>query len=135
MKTIACAVAALLFALSAWAAAAEVGPTDPPGWYLEGPGARLGPFGSQGLCLDLRNRQPGAERYHCVEYGTQYWLVVGQTAVTPGPFATLPACAQARARAAASGRNFTCTRRSPSSRPLPGTAGVPSAVPGAATRM
>ena len=127
-------LAIALIALGVHEVAAEVGPNEPPGWYLEGPGTRAGPFGSAGLCIDLRNRQFGAHRYQCVEYGKSYWLVVdvpmtGPVAVVATPFPTLQACLHARAHAQTpSGGSFTCTRRLPSSRPLPGTAGMPPIV-------
>ena len=107
--------------------------------YLEGPGVRAGPFGSQGLCMDLRNRQSAPGAFQCAAYERFYWLVVdtgmGTTAaLTPMPFTSLQACLDTRARLpVARGRSAYCTRRTPTTKPLPGTAGVPS-LPGTASR-
>jgi len=131
MKTIVCAFAGVLIAFGfSVTASADVGPFDPPGWYLEGPGVRAGPFGSPGLCMDLRNRQGAAAQ--CVHYDRYYWLVIdtgtGATAsLTASPFGNLQECLMARTRIpVAYGRSTMCTRRSPDSRPLPGTASLPS---------
>jgi hypothetical protein len=121
MRTSLCALAVVLLALAPVVAVAEIAPHEPSGWYLEGPGTRSGPFGSAGLCLDLRRRQADAGRSQCVEYGRGYWLVVdgasGSVAMAPAPFATLEACLEARGRTGGAG---TCTRRVPGSRPVPG---------------
>ena len=135
MKRIVLALAVFLLAWEA-TAQAEIGFSDPSGWYLEGPGARLGPFGSAGLCIDLRNRQAAAERFQCVQYDRGYWLVDGSggRAVASMPFASLDACRAARTRMLVnSTADLVCTRRAPASIPAPGTASVPGAVQTAGT--
>jgi hypothetical protein len=119
-------VGALFVAATGVAFAAGIGPSDPPGWYLEGTITRQGPFGSQGLCLDIARRQ-GANDAQCVEYGRGYWLVVDQgdgrvSALAPAPFASLDACIVARAQTSQAAANAECTRRVPTTRPVPGTA-------------
>jgi hypothetical protein len=129
MKTIrVCAWTALFAAAAGAAFAGAVGPSDPPGWYLEGAGTRAGPFGSQGLCLDLAYRQAPAAGFQCVEYARVYWLVEDQgfgrtAALTPQPFASLEACLTARMQLQqVAVANAQCTRRAPTTRPMPGTA-------------
>jgi hypothetical protein len=129
MKTFrVCAWTALFAAAAGAAFAAGVGPSDPPGWYLEGAGTRAGPFGSQGLCLDLARREAPAGVFACVHYDRVYWLVEDQgfgrtAALTPQPFASHDACLVARALLPqVSAGAAQCTRRTPTTRPMPGTA-------------
>ena len=121
MKAIACACAVLFAAATGVAFADAVGPSDPPGWYLEGGSTRAGPFGSAGLCQDIARRQATAGA-RCVEYGRGYWLVVDLgdgrvSALAPAPYASLDACLVVRAQTSQASAYAECTRRVPTRMP------------------